>query len=84
MITIIALTGKNGSKYPESIPEKYYGQHFDGAKFYFFESELEHKEFLNKLPVQEQVEIEKIDLSNIDIDSLTDKQIDKLKIRFGL
>ena len=31
-----------------------------------------------------EVEEEKTDISNIDIDSLTDEQISKLKARFGL
>lgn len=80
---MIKVKNINGS--PASNPKTKFGVHSDSSYFYFFESNQERENFISSLPEQEVIEIkEKIDLSNIDIDSLTDEQIDKLKQRFGM
>lgn len=48
-------------------------------------SEYEGEDLINRYMTYEDPNaIKKVDLSNIDIDSLTDEQINKLKTRFGL
>ena len=84
MITIkgIIVEGRNTMEraLTEKELETVTGSLFDGVNFIFYTGDnplKEPKEYVQPLE-------EKVDLSNIDIDSLTDEQIQKLKSRFGL
>jgi hypothetical protein len=48
----------NGAKEPKEIPNTKFGNHSDGEKFYFFESEEERKVFYDELIKNQPIEDE--------------------------
>lgn len=73
MITIEAINGS-----PESIPAKHFGSTFDGVSFHFFESEQEKQNFYTSLPQSQPPQPQKQDISNIDVDTMTNDEAMKL------
>ena len=76
---------KNINGKPENEHENLFGVHVDNEKYYFFESVEERNSFFKELDKNEMNEKEiielKTDISNIDIDSLTDEQLKKVATR---
>jgi len=72
-------TEKNINGKPAIEHKNLFGVHCDKNNFYFFESEVERIDFLNLIeqPLENQLS-EKIDLSNIDIDTIPRDQLLKL------
>jgi YHS domain-containing protein len=58
MILIEAIFVNNGYS-PKEIPNTKFGSHFDGEKYYFFESEEQRKAFYDELiknqPIQDEI-----------------------------
>lgn len=79
---MIKVNNING--FPESKPEgEFVAVTNDNDFFYYFSTKDELQAYRDSLPKHVEAP-QKIDLSNIDIDSLTDDQILKLKQRIGL
>jgi hypothetical protein len=57
MIIIKAIFKDNGFS-PKEIPDTKFGSHFDGEKYYFFESEQERKAFYDELIKNQPIEDE--------------------------
>lgn len=81
MIKVKAIITDNGAS-PESNCELKFGNYFDGVNFNYFESVEEKQEWdLLNNSNSDHVPEPKTDLSNIDIDSLTDEQMIKIANR---
>ena len=67
------------------LPSEFIRVHCDGINYFFAENEDDVKtiEASIRTPIIEEAVIEKVDLSNIDISSLTDAQILELKNRIN-
>jgi hypothetical protein len=67
------------------LPSEFIRVHCDGINYFFAENESDVAEIEASLPVAiiEEAVIEKVDLSNIDILSLTDEQLLQLKERLN-
>ena len=67
------------------LPSEFIRVHCDGINYFFAENESDVKtiEASIRTPIIEEAVIEKVDLSNIDISSLTDAQILELKSRLN-
>jgi len=67
------------------LPSEFIRVHCDGINYFFAENENDVAEIEASLPIskEEVVELSKVDLSNIDISSLTDAQIIELKNRLN-
>ena len=67
------------------LPSEFIRVHCDGINYFFAENESDVAEIEASLhtPIIEEAAIEKVDLSNIDISSLTDAQILELKSRIN-
>ena len=67
------------------LPSEFVRVHCDGINYFFAENENDVAEIEASLPVAiiEEAVIEKVDLSNIDILSLTDEQLLQLKDRLN-
>jgi len=67
------------------LPSEFIRVHCDGINYFFAENEDDVAEIEASLPVAiiEEAVIEKVDLSNIDILSLTDEQLLQLKDRLN-
>ena len=67
------------------LPSEFVRVHCDGINYFFAENEDDVAEIEASLPVAiiEEAAIEKVDLSNIDILSLTDEQLLQLKDRLN-
>ena len=67
------------------LPSEFIRVHCDGINYFFAENESDVKtiEASIRTPIIEEAVIEKVDLSNIDISSLTDAQILELKNRIN-
>ena len=67
------------------LPSEFIRVHCDGINYFFAENESDVAEIEATLhtPIIEEAVIEKVDLSNIDIASLTDAQILELKNRIN-
>ena len=67
------------------LPSEFVRVHCDGINYFFAENEDDVAEIEASLPVAiiEEAVIEKVDLSNIDILSLTDEQLLQLKDRLN-
>lgn len=67
------------------LPSEFVRVHCDGINYFFAENENDVAEIEASLPISEPeaVELPKVDLSNIDISSLTDAQILELKNRIN-
>ena len=63
------------------LPSEFIRVHCDGINYFFAENENDVKTIEASLPIPiiEEIEIQKINLSNIDILSLTDEQLLQLK-----
>ena len=68
------------------LPSEFIRVHFDGINYFFAENENDVAEIEESLPVSEPevVELPKVDLSNIDLSTLTKLQIKELKKILGL
>lgn len=67
------------------LPSEFIRVHCDGINYFFAENENDVAEIEASLPIPiiEEIEIPKINLSNIDILSLTDEQLLQLKDRLN-
>ena len=67
------------------LPSEFIRVHCDGINYFFAENESDVAEIeaLLPIPIIEEAIIEKVNLSNIDIASLTDAQIIELKNRLN-
>ena len=67
------------------LPSEFIRVHCDGINYFFAENEDDVAEIEASLPIPiiEEIEIPKINLSNIDILSLTDEQLLQLKDRLN-
>ena len=67
------------------LPSEFIRVHCDGINYFFAENESDVAEIEATLhtPIIEEAVIEKVDLSNIDISSLTDEQLLQLKDRLN-
>jgi hypothetical protein len=68
------------------LPSEFIRVHCDGINYFFAENENDVAEIEASLPVAEPevVELPKVDLSNIDLSTLTKLQIKELKKLLGL
>jgi hypothetical protein len=68
------------------LPSEFVRVHCDGINYFFAENENDVAEIEASLPVAEPevVELPKVDLSNIDLSTLTKLQIKELKKLLGL
>ena len=68
------------------LPSEFIRVHCDGINYFFAENEEDVAEIEASLPVAEPevVELPKVDLSNIDLSTLTKLQIKELKKLLGL
>ena len=68
------------------LPSEFIRVHCDGINYFFAENENDVAEIEASLPVAEPevVELPKVDLSNIDLSTLTKLQIKELKKILGL
>jgi hypothetical protein len=68
------------------LPSEFIRVHCDGINYFFAENESDVAEIEASLPVAEPevVELPKVDLSNIDLSTLTKLQIKELKKILGL
>jgi len=67
------------------LPSEFIRVHCDGINYFFAENESDVAEIEASLPIAkaEVVDLPKVDLSNIDISSLTDEQLLQLKDRLN-
>ena len=68
------------------LPSEFIRVHCDGINYFFAENESDVAEIEASLPISEPLAIElpKVDLSNIDLSTLTKLQIKELKKLLGL
>lgn len=80
------ITVKNINGSPESIPDvKIYGTHSDEQYFYFFTTEKEAEAHDKEVAASAvQAPPQPLNISQVDINTLTNEQIQQLKTRLGL
>ena len=68
------------------LPSEFVRVHCDGINYFFAENENDVAEIEASLPISEPeaIELPKVDLSNIDLSTLTKLQIKELKKLLGL
>ena len=68
------------------LPSEFVRVHCDGINYFFAENEEDVAEIEASLPISEPeaIELPKVDLSNIDLSTLTKLQIKELKKLLGL
>jgi hypothetical protein len=75
MITVNSIDN-NGSFKPEMIPETTFGSHFDGDKYYFFESDEEKEQFNQAMPFP-------LELYSIEINDYHNQMLDDVLKKYN-
>ena len=75
MITVNSIDN-NGSFKPEIIPNTTFGSHFDGNKYYFFESDEEKEQFNQAIPFP-------LELYSIEINDYHNQMLDDVLKKYN-